>query len=476
MMKGIRRQIVLQYFILVLLALLLIESIFLVAMQKYYYDSIYNYIESNSKNVIRYYNSSFIDSSNESSFISNLMYYLKLENTSLEILDTEGRVLALSSGFESDRVVQTSDVPQALKGSTGRWIGKDVITGESVMAVSTKIDYGNDNVYIARYVTSMERVNDALVDILVWSGLIVVGVLVLVFTISIGLANSIVRPINIITAASAEMAKGRFDVRIEGDYKYEIGELSSTLNYMAEEIVRSNQVKDDFISSISHELRTPLTSIKGWNETLESGGYDPEETKMGLKIISKETNRLIGLVEELLDFSKLQQNEMKMVKGTVSVREVLQEIMLNVWAKAEQKQIKLRLSAEEEDYLIIGDGNRLKQVFLNVIDNAIKFSHMNTWIDITIKREQDQVVVIVQDTGIGISEEHLERVKDRFYQVDHQHGGTGLGLAISQQLIELHGGTLQMESELGNGTTVTVKLPALTQEEHFKSDIDPEVV
>lgn len=476
MMKGIRRQIVLQYFILVLLALLLIESIFLVAMQKYYYDSIYNYIESNSKNVIRYYNSSFIDSSNESSFISNLMYYLKLENTSLEILDTEGRVLALSSGFESDKVVQTSDVPQALKGNTGRWIGKDAITGESVMAVSTKIDYGNDNVYIARYVTSMERVNDALVDILVWSGLIVVGVLVLVFTISIGLANSIVRPINIITAASAEMAKGRFDVRIEGDYKYEIGELSSTLNYMAQEIVRSNQVKDDFISSISHELRTPLTSIKGWNETLESGGYDPEETKMGLKIISKETNRLIGLVEELLDFSKLQQNEMKMVKGTVSVREVLQEIMLNVWAKAEQKQIKLRLNAEEEDYLILGDGNRLKQVFLNVIDNAIKFSHMNSWIDITIKREQEQVVVIIQDTGIGISEEHLERVKDRFYQVDHQHGGTGLGLAISQQLIELHGGTLQMESELGNGTTVTVKLPALTQEEHFESDIDPELV
>lgn len=470
MMKGIRRQIVLQYFILVLLALLLIESIFLVAMQKYYYDSIYNYIESNSKNVIRYYNSSFIDSSNESSFISNLMYYLKLDNTSLEILDTEGNVLALSSGFESDRTIQTSDIPQALKGSTGRWIGKDSVTGESVMAVSTKIDYGNDNVYIARYVTSMERVNEALIDILIWSSLIVVGVLVLVFTISIGLANSIVRPINIITGVSAEMAKGRFDVRIEGDYKYEIGELASTLNYMAQEIVRSNQVKDDFISSISHELRTPLTSIKGWNETLESGGYDPDETRMGLKIISNETNRLIGLVEELLDFSKLQQNEMKMVKGPVSVREIMQEVMLNVWAKAEQKQIQLKMDAEVEEYLILGDGNRLKQVFLNVIDNAIKFSHMNSWIHITLQREDEFIIVSVQDTGIGISEEHLARVKDRFYQVDHQHGGTGLGLAISQQLIELHGGTMNMQSELGNGTTVTVRLPALQEESHEEQD------
>lgn len=266
------------------------------------------------------------------------------------------------------------------------------------------------------------------------------------------------------------MAKGRFDVRIEGDYKYEIGELASTLNYMAQEIVRSNQVKDDFISSISHELRTPLTSIKGWNETLESGGYDPDETRMGLKIISNETNRLIGLVEELLDFSKLQQNEMKMVKGSVSVREVMQEVMLNVWAKAEQKHIQLKLDAEEEEYLILGDGNRLKQVFLNVIDNAIKFSHMNSWIYIILQRKDEFIIVSVQDTGIGISEEHLAKVKDRFYQVDHQHGGTGLGLAISQQLIELHGGTMSMHSELGNGTTVTVRLPALQEEAHEEQD------
>jgi signal transduction histidine kinase len=291
------------------------------------------------------------------------------------------------------------------------------------------------------------------------------AVLVIVFVVSTGLANSIVRPINNIRDVSAQMAQGRFDARIEGDYRYELGELASTLNYMAQEIVRTNQIKDDFISSISHELRTPLTSIKGWSETLNSGGYDPEETKIGMKIISKETDRLIGLVEEILDFSKLEQNAMKLVMGTVDLRELLQEIMLNVWAKAEMKQIKLQLDSEETAYLVHGDGNRLKQVFLNIVDNAIKFSHESSIIFLSLQRIDGNIEISVQDTGIGISAENLARVRDRFFQVDHQNGGTGLGLAISQQFIERHHGQMLIRSELGAGTTITVSLPALQAEQ-----------
>lgn len=212
-------------------------------------------------------------------------------------------------------------------------------------------------------------------------------------------------------------------------------------------------------------MRTPLTSIKGWSETLNSGGYDPEETKIGMKIISKETDRLIGLVEEILDFSKLEQNAMKLVMGTVDLRELLQEIMLNVWAKAEMKQIKLQLDSEETAYLVHGDGNRLKQVFLNIVDNAIKFSHESSIIFLSLQRIDGNIEISVQDTGIGISAENLARVRDRFFQVDHQNGGTGLGLAISQQFIERHHGQMLIRSELGAGTTITVSLPALQAEQ-----------
>ena len=139
--------------------------------------------------------------------------------------------------------------------------------------------------------------------------------------------------------------------------------------------------------------------------------------------------------------------------------------MLNVWAKAEQKQVHLKLETDETHaYNVYGDGNRLKQVFLNIVDNAIKFSHENSWIFLTVKEENGQIVAVVQDTGIGISEEHLIKVRDRFFQVNHQNGGTGLGLAITQELVELHEGTITMQSELGSGTTVTVTLPMLKQE------------
>lgn len=412
--KGIRRQIVLHYFFVVFLALLLVEVIFMFALRSYYYDSIYKHVESRIESV-----SEFAPKFKEpeQSLQSYLLNTFSLPFTELQLLDEQGNVIDNSTNFAADLSVQTSDVTQALAGDTGKWIGKQPSTGQQVMAVSQKLDnIVGDQVYVIRYTTSLELVNDKLFTITLFSLGIMAAVLVIVFVVSTGLANSIVRPINNIRDVSAQMAQGRFDARIEGDYRYELGELASTLNYMAQEIVRTNQIKDDFISSISHELRTPLTSIKGWSETLNSGGYDPEETKIGMKIISKETDRLIGLVEEILDFSKLEQNAMKLVMGTVDLRELLQEIMLNVWAKAEMKQIKLQLDSEETAYLVHGDGNRLKQVFLNIVDNAIKFSHESSIIFLSLQRIDGNIEISVQDTGIGISAENLARVRDRFFR------------------------------------------------------------
>ncbi|MGG4220066.1 HAMP domain-containing sensor histidine kinase [Paenibacillus jamilae] len=460
--KGIRRQIVLHYFFVVFLALLLVEVIFMFALRSYYYDTIYKKIENRIQSVSEFA-SKFKEP--EQSLQSYLLDTFSLPNTELQLLDEQGNVIDNSTNFAADLSVQTSDVTQALAGDTGKWIGKQPSTGQQVMAVSQKLDnIVGDQVYIIRYTTSLELVNDKLFIITLFSVGIMAAVLIIVFVVSTGLANSIVRPINNIRDVSAQMAQGRFDARIKGDYRYELGELASTLNYMAQEIVRTNQIKDDFISSISHELRTPLTSIKGWSETLNSGGYDPDETKIGMQIISKETDRLIGLVEEILDFSKLEQNAMKLVMGTVDLRELLQEIMLNVWAKAEMKQIKLQLDSEETAYLVHGDGNRLKQVFLNIVDNAIKFSHESSIIYLSLQRVKGNIEISVQDTGIGISEENLARVRDRFFQVDHQNGGTGLGLAISQQFVERHHGQMLIRSELGAGTTITVSLPALQAE------------
>ncbi|WP_025702623.1 sensor histidine kinase, partial [Paenibacillus forsythiae] len=453
--KGMRRQIVLHYILVVFLALLLVEVIFLLVIRTYYYDSIYNRITTQISQGEYFYRLS-----NEDSPISlqELLRIFALNSTELQVLTLSGDMITSSTGFQPDRTITTSDVPEAVGGGIGRWVGRQSGTNESVMAVSKVLQSHGRDVYVLRYVTSVERVDTDLFNVTLISAGIGAAVLVIVAAFSFGLANSIIKPLNNITAVSAQMAKGKFNIRIKGDYRYEIGELASTLNYMAQEIVRSNQIKDDFISSISHELRTPLTSIKGWSETLISGGYDPEETKLGMSIISKESDRLIGLVEEILDFSKLHQNEMKLSIGAVGAKELLQEIILNLWAKAEKKSIRLVLEAEEGIY-VRGDANRLKQVFLNLTDNAVKFSPEGSSILLSARRaDETEAEMVVQDSGIGISPDHLNRVKDRFFQVDSLNGGTGLGLAISQQLVELHGGTMEIESELGKGTRVTVYL------------------
>ncbi|WP_342566455.1 HAMP domain-containing sensor histidine kinase [Paenibacillus sp. FSL R7-0345] len=460
--KGMRRQIVLHYILVVFVALLLVEVIFLLAIRTYYYDSVYSKITthiSTAEEFLKYE----ISGERSPNQLQKVLDFFSMDYTELEVLSTSGDILTSSTGFQPDRTITTSDVPEAVGGSIGKWVGRQAGTNESVMAVSKLIQVNSRDKYVIRYLTSMERIDKDLLNLTLASIGIGAAVMVIVVLFSFGLANSIVKPLNNITAVSAQMAKGRFNARIKGDYKYEIGDLATTLNYMADEIIRSNQIKDDFISSISHELRTPLTSIKGWSETLISGGYDPEETKLGMGIISKESDRLIGLVEEILDFSKLQQNEMKLSVVLTDIKVVLQETILNIWAKAEKKRIHLVLECEDSIY-IKGDPNRLKQVFLNLVDNAVKFSPEDSSIVLSAERLSGaEMAVIVRDSGIGISEAHLSRVRDRFFQVDALNGGTGLGLAISQQIVELHHGKLEMASELGQGTQVTVILP-LTDE------------
>lgn len=463
--KGIGRQIVLHYFIVVFVTLLMVEIIFMFAIRTYYYDSIYNHIANHAAMVTDNYQKQPVsDTPEDSEFFVKITNSFSLANTELQVLDRKGDILMTNSSFQSAKLVQTIDLSQAITNNVGKWIGREPETGELVMAVSSPVQIMGENKYVIRYITSMEPINSKLLNITLLAALVGVVILAVVLLFSMGLANSIVKPINNIRAVSAQLARGKFEVRVKGEYKYELGELANTLNYMAQEIVRGNQIKDDFISSISHELRTPLTGIKGWSETLTSGGFDPEETKIGMQIIAKETERLIGLVEEMLDFSKLQQNEMKLVIGRVNLKEILQETMLNVWAKAEQKRIQIKLDDHTENQVLVsGDGNRLKQVFLNLVDNAIKFSTEESWIHLDIRTEAKWAIVEVIDRGIGISEEHLRRVKDRFFQVNHQGGGTGLGLAISQQLVELHNGEMEMRSELGVGTTVCVRLPLLDE-------------
>lgn len=256
------------------------------------------------------------------------------------------------------------------------------------------------------------------------------------------------------------MAKGDFSVQAAKQFDDEVGTLADTFNYMAAEIGKNEKLKNDFISSVSHELRTPLTSIKGWGETLISGGLkDHEETTLGLEVISKETDRLIGLVEELLDFSKLQSGEMTLCEEKLDMREVLDDLNVQFAIPAQEKQIELRLEMPALPLTVMGDSNRLKQVFVNLLDNAIKFTPVNGTISVVATSSDGRLITTVQDTGEGIDPDDLGRITGKFYKGRSKLSGSGLGLAISKDIVQLHKGSLTIHSRLGHGTTVTVDLP-----------------
>ncbi len=234
---------------------------------------------------------------------------------------------------------------------------------------------------------------------------------------------------------------------------------------MAEDISATDKMKNDFISTISHELRTPLTSIKGWGETLAFAENDNEDeiTRKGLQVIVHEAGRLEGFVEELLDFSRLQSGRMKLRLAPTDIFAELDETVFTFRERAMREGIELKYSIPDLPAPANADANRLKQVFMNILDNALKYSRAPAKIfvkaEFAKKGGQDYVKIAVADQGCGISKENLPHVKEKFYKANMSVRGSGIGLAVTNELVELHGGTLEIDSEEGTGTLVTIYLP-----------------
>ncbi len=234
-----------------------------------------------------------------------------------------------------------------------------------------------------------------------------------------------------------------------------------------------DQMRKDFVANVSHELRTPLTTIKTYTETLISGAIDEKETALDfLSVMEKETDRMTTLVHDLLELSKIDNKQMQLNIQVMDIYSLLLDTIRAqaIQAKCKHHQIKLSYNKNKE-YLIEGDPARIGQVFHNILSNAIKYTEDNGQIKINLSSNDQQVVIKVKDTGIGMSKKDLERIFERFYRADkarsRKMGGTGLGLSIAKEMVELHGGSIKMESALGHGTTVIITFNALNLDYDF---------
>ena len=378
-------------------------------------------------------------------------------------IGTNGKIMATSTGFLPDDDRHLEDI--ALAQESGDGIATNTYRtqmGEKVLTATCIITPAMEEIYAIRLVTSMDRVDGEISIIIAFSAMIAFAIMAFYVMSGMYFIRSIVQPIHRIEATATQISKGEFDVRIENVYNDEIGQLCDTINNMAEELGRSDEIKNEFISSVSHELRTPLTAIKGWAETL-TGTRDPSTVEKGTKVILSETERLYGMVENLLDFSRLQQADMKFTKEKLDLVAEISEVAIMFSPRCAQNGIALVWEEPEDIVPVYADRDRLKQIMVNLLDNSIKYTPEGGRIDITLDydRKNSIAAVSVKDNGKGIHSEDIDKITQKFYKGKGSKRGSGIGLALVKEIVSAHGGKFSVESQYGSYTKMTFELPVV---------------
>lgn len=275
--------------------------------------------------------------------------------------------------------------------------------------------------------------------------------------------KNIFRPIEQINEATKKVALGEYDIELETKREDEIGELTNNFNKMTRGLKSTENLQKEFINNVSHEIKTPVSSIEGFAKFLKDKNLTDEEREEYANIIIEEAKRLENLTGKILKLSKLNNQEIITNKQEIEVAEQIRKAISLLEPKWSKKDIKINVSLEEKIFL--GDEDLIFQVWVNIIDNAIKFSNEGESIDIKVYEKDSNINVEIKDHGIGMKEEELEKVYDRFYQIDRSHSkeGSGLGLAIVKRIVELSEGKIEIKSKENKGTTVIVKLPVTSE-------------
>lgn len=272
--------------------------------------------------------------------------------------------------------------------------------------------------------------------------------------------HTVAEPLARLTKFAGRIAAGSYGGRIEDESEGEIGDLTDEINNMSEKVAMAEKSRTEFISQVSHELRTPLTAIMGWSETI---AYDPAvegDSLRGINIISKEAERLTGMVSELLEFTRIQDGRFNLRIELVDITADLEDALFTYGELMRQAGVEVVYNPPPAEIpLIPGDSERLKQVFLNLLDNSVKHGGEGGKTVVSIAGEADGVHISVRDYGHGIPEAELAHVKEKFYKGSSKNRGTGIGLSVCDEIITRHGGTINIGNAPGGGCLVELILP-----------------
>ena len=402
----------------------LVAMTFCVIMVNYYYNMMLDGLRTRAVHASDYFTTFSMNSYAEFNQYATRFTQEFTEKDFLEVqvIGDSGRIISSSSGLTTGLTPDTTDITGALQnGVLTDYRGVDPSTGEHIMSVCAPLVVNGRVQGALRYVTSMSAVQrEILITVAVAAALLLLA-LTMVYVSNMVFINNVVEPVAEVTETAKRIAGGSYGAQMENHYQDEIGQLIDAINDMSGKIAKSEKIKSEFISSVSHELRTPLTAINGWGETLleleKTGGGDSEQRRRGVHIILKESRRLTTMVEELLDFSKMEDGRFTLSIEQVDLQAEFEDAIYTYRELFKQESIELTYDGGDELFdPIPGDPERLKQVFCNVLDNAAKHGGAGKRIDAAVRGDEGRIIITVRDYGPGIPEAELPFVKQKFYK------------------------------------------------------------
>ena len=448
-----------QNFILLVFISLVLINIFSSYMFKRFY---YNQTIENAKDTLnmyvdydrKFYGFTSNDKIKEAINQHPNLFYNNIDQR-LEILDTDGTVLFDSEGY---KYTTAPEIETLIKNGSATWIGRDQASGDRVLTVSTAVKHKDEPIYYLRLFFGLGQVDEFTSKLSIIIAAISLLVLLVCIFISNFISDSIVNPIKYLTRIAMRMSKGNYKEKSKLELKNEIGALSNAMNTLSDEIIKHDELKNEFIANISHELRTPLTSLTGWAYTLKDGGLDQETTELAHDILISESERLSSLLEELLDFSRLISGKISLNKDYFDLKICVENITKQVFPKLEKNKETIELNVSPASYIYYGDENRIKQVMINLLDNAVKFNKERGLITVNLYQDKDNFFIDVIDQGVGIDDDEIKYIFEKFYAGKKSKSHTGIGLAIVKEIVTLHKGSIEVNSKPGEGTKFTVRL------------------
>ncbi|EMT39837.1 Signal transduction histidine kinase [Thermoanaerobacter thermohydrosulfuricus WC1] len=456
---SIKIKLTISYILLITMIIIFFGVISTLTLEKYYIDNIIEILTSQGTSFSRVFDS-YIDADIYTISQDVVKKLATDTNAQVQVLNMEGMLLGDSTLSSTPVPVKilTPDVIQAISGGSGVYTEK--INNERVLHVSVPVKNKLNYVAILRLSSSLEEVSNIIKRLVLFLALVLTVSSLVALIIGFFIANELTKPLEMVKKATQEMAKGNFKVRAEKTSNDEIGILADSFNKMAEELGQLEEMKNEFISNISHELKTPLTSIKGFAITAMDLVEKNSELYEYLNIIDEETDRLSRLVDELLDFSKIELNKIKLSFEEVELDKLIEDTVAILRPHASNYGVNLICKKKIDRVVINGDVNRLKQVLVNIIDNGIKACSRGKYVKVFLDIKDKKAVIRIEDQGQGIPQEEIKYIFDKFYRgKNNKYSGTGLGLAISKKIIEEHKGTITVESEVGKGSVFTIELP-----------------